>query len=66
MKKMQNDDLRMNGRAVVLCGGKACCPELVINDDEVSIKDDHGNTVVMSTDQARLINKAIDKLEEER
>lgn len=67
MNKEQNFDLRMNGNAVVLCGGKACCPELNINESgDVEIKDDYGNKVRMSKDQAKLINKAINKLEDQQ
>ena len=58
--------MRMNGRAVVLCGGKACCPELVMTDDgKVEIKDDNGNKIRIEKDQAKLITKAIDKLDRE-
>ena len=57
-------NMRMNGNAVVLCGGKACCPELVITDaGKVEIKDDDGNKVLMEKDQAKLITKAIDQIE---
>lgn len=67
MNNEKSFDLRMNGDAVILCGGKACCPELNFNDaGEVEIKDDYGNKVRMSKDQAKLINKAIDKLEDQQ
>lgn len=60
-------NMRMNGNAVVLCGGKACCPELIVTESgEVEIKDDHGNKVRMEKSQAKLITKAIDKLEKEK
>ena len=60
-------NMRMNGRAVVLCGGKACCPELLMTDDgKVEIKDDDGNKVRMDKDQAKLITKAIEKLDKEQ
>ena len=58
--------MRMNGNAVVLCGGKACCPELTITESgKVKIKDDDGNTVMMDKEQASMINKAIKKLEKQ-
>ena len=63
MKKDITNDLRMNGEAVVLCGGKACCPELSIQDDQVTITDDHGGVVKMEKSQAALITKALSKLE---
>lgn len=57
--------MRMNGNAVVLCGGKACCPELLITEvGQVEITDDDGNKVVMDKVQAELITEAIKQLEE--
>jgi hypothetical protein len=54
----------MNGNAVILCGGKACCPELSITESgKVKIKDDDGNTVTMDKSQAALIDQAIKKIE---
>ena len=56
----------MNGNAVILCGGKACCPELSITEsNKVMIKDDDGNTVTMEKSQAKLITEALKKLEEQ-
>ena len=55
----------MNGNAVVLCGGKACCPELLITEvGKVEITDDDGNKVLMDKDQAKLITEAIKQIEE--
>ena len=60
-------NMRMNGNAIVLCGGKACCPELVINEvGKVEITDDDGNKVLMDKDQAKLITEAIDQLEDKK
>lgn len=67
MNKEQNFDLRMNGNAVVLCGGKACCPELILTETgKVEIKDDDGNRVSMDKEQAKLISHAIDKIEKQK
>ena len=49
--------------SVVLCGGKACCPILTLNDDRVNIKDDYGNEIEIDKKQALLINSAIRKIE---
>jgi hypothetical protein len=58
-------NMRMNGNAVVLCGGKACCPELLITEvGKVEITDDDGNKVLMDKDQAKLITEAIKQIEE--
>lgn len=55
----------MNGNVVILCGGKACCPELSITENnKVKIKDDDGNVVTMDKSQAELISEAIKKLDE--
>ena len=60
-------NMRMNGNAIVLCGGKACCPELVITESgKVEIKDDDGNKVSMDKSQAKLITQAIDQLEQSK
>lgn len=60
-------NLRMNGNAVVLCGGKACCPELILTETgKVEIKDDDGNRVSMDKEQAKLISHAIDKIEKQK
>ena len=56
--------MRKKQNTVVLCGGKACCPELAFTKDgKVKIKDDYGNTVVMDKSQAKLITGAIKELE---
>ncbi len=49
---------------VILCCGKAGCPELSIDDtsDTVTIKDDDDNVVTMQLSQAKLIGQAIDSL----
>ena len=49
----------LNDNTVVLCGGRRCCPELTLNGDDVTIKDDDGNIVNMKIDQAKLISSAI-------
>lgn len=52
---------------VILCCGKAGCPELSLdeNNDTVTIKDDDDNVVTMELSQARLIGQAIDSLTSE-
>jgi len=55
-------------KSILLCGGKACCPEIFINEDNktVQIIDDDGNRIKMNISQARLIDQALkDLLKEE-
>lgn len=53
---------------VVLCGRKnSCCPEMEnIDDSTVAITDDDGNRIIIKKDQARLINKGLDVLDENK
>jgi len=56
-------------KSILLCGGKACCPMLVLLKDKktVQITDDKGNTVEMDVSQAKLIDKALkDILKEDK
>ena len=55
-------------KSILLCGGKACCPTLMLHEDKktVQITDDAGNIVKMDISQARLIDQALkDLLKEE-
>jgi hypothetical protein len=55
-----------NGKAILCCGSKKC-PMLVKNKDGmIEIEDDFGGKIIVREDQARLINKALDKIEEEK
>ena len=56
-------------KSILLCGGKACCPMLVLLKDKktVQITDDKGNTVEMDVSQAKLIDKSLkDILKEDK
>lgn len=56
-------ELKKNNNEVVLCCGRAKCPVLKDLDvDHVSISDDYGNTIKIRKDQASLITKALDIL----
>tara|TARA_Y100000310_G_C20670995_1_gene810285 strand:+ start:2104 stop:2277 length:174 start_codon:yes stop_codon:yes gene_type:complete len=54
---------KINENSIVLCGGKACCPVLTVENNTVYIEDDHGNEVQMDKKQALLIVRAIKELE---
>ena len=56
-------------KSILLCGGKSCCPTLMLHDDEktIQITDDNGNIVKMDISQAKLIDKALrDLLKEDK
>ena len=56
-------------KSILLCGGKACCPMLIIHKDKktVQITDDNGNTIEMDISQAKLIDNALkDLLKEDK
>ena len=54
---------KVNNNSMVLCGGKACCPILTLDENSVTIKDDYGKQVKMTKEQALLISLAIEELE---
>lgn len=48
-----------DGTVVLCCGGKGC-PKLKVDDNErVSIKDDFGNEINISVEEAKLIEQAL-------
>ena len=51
-------------KSILLCGGKACCPLLILHKDKktVQITDDDNNTIKMDISQAKLIDKALKDL----
>ena len=52
---------------VLLCCGKAKCPVVRLQENEqLTISDDYGNTVKLDVEQAKLINKAIEQLKQEK
>ena len=50
-----------NNTVRLCCGGKGC-PVVKVNNDQVAITDDFGNTIKITKEQASLIPKAIEKL----
>ena len=59
-------NLKKHDDGIMLCCRKAKCPVLRIPEEgKVTITDDDGNTVEMDLEQAKLITKAIDQLEEQ-
>ena len=54
---------KVNNNSIVLCKAKSCCPILTLNEDSVIIKDDYGNTIKMTKEQALLVSSAIKELE---
>ena len=54
---------KINENSIVLCGGKACCPILTIENSTIYIEDDYGNEIQINKNQALLIRDAIKELE---
>ena len=54
---------KINENSIVLCGGKACCPILTIENNTIYIEDDYGNEIQINKNQALLIRDAIKELE---
>jgi hypothetical protein len=42
-----------------LCRGKGCCPTVVVTEENVKIKDDNGNIVVLSPKQYDILKELI-------
>ena len=57
---MSNLSINSNGEVLLCCGGKGC--PVLIKDDEgrVTIKDDFGNEIDISVDEAKLIAEAVE------
>ena len=50
----------------VLCNGTTCaCPEVIIDDQEVTIVDDYDDTIRMTLDQFVVIAQVVDTLKAE-
>lgn len=50
---------------VLLCCGKAKCPVVrVVENNQVTITDDDGNTIKVDVDQANLLPQAIEQLKQ--
>jgi hypothetical protein len=49
-------------QTVILCCGSKRCPELKIEDDQVTITDDYGQKINISKEQASLIPQALEML----
>ena len=59
--------LRRINDGIILCCGKTKCPVVRLeNDTQLTITDDYGNKVKMDVDQAKLLNRAIKQLENDK
>jgi|TARA_R110000824_G_scaffold69294_4_gene178587 hypothetical protein len=47
----------------LLCPTVCCCPEITLNDNIFTIKDDHGQRVLLSTKDIKKIVKDINELD---
>ena len=52
------------GKDIILCcNGKGGCPTLrKLSNDNIRIKDDYGNIIIITTEEARLIHEALKEL----
>ena len=62
---MSNLQQLENGAVVMCCGGKGC-PTLRIDDDVVLITDDHGNEVKITSDEAELLDQALQQAKRDK
>jgi hypothetical protein len=42
-------------KRVTLCSGSKCCPEALIDKDDVTIRDDEGNEVKLTREQVKIL-----------
>lgn len=62
----EDNQLRYENRRVLLCKGKGCCPSVSrINEEKVLITDDDNNKVVLTIEQARMLEEAVKLLPDE-
>ena len=54
---MKNNEIKL------CCGGKGCPVVKKVDAQTVEIKDDAGNTVTLSTNEAKLLTKALKELD---
>ena len=52
----------MKNKSVKLCCGGRGCPELTIEGGKVKITDDHGKSIRININEAKLISGALKKL----
>lgn len=46
-------------KKVVLCSGKTCCPEALIDGDVITITDDDGGKVTLTREQVEILWKNV-------
>ena len=56
--------LREEGNQIFMCCGKAKCPSVAIEGEEIVIRDDHGNVAHMKLEEALLLSEAAEKISE--
>ena len=56
--------LREEGNQIFMCCGKAKCPSVAIQGEEIIIRDDHGNVAHMKLEEALLLSEAAEKISE--
>ena len=55
--------LKRTENVILLCCGKSKCPEVaLVEDNHVTITDDHGGKVKIEMEQAELLGQALEQL----
>ena len=55
--------MKLTNNQIILCCGKGGCPVLSKKKNGmIQIEDDHGGSILIKEDEARLIHKALDKI----
>jgi hypothetical protein len=65
IKPLKDFKIMKQPSSIKLCCGKAGCPEVSIlsnNRKKIRIKDDYGNVVTITADEAKLLGDAVDQL----
>ena len=44
---------------IMLCRGKGCCPEILLSDEGVEIKDDAGGKVHLTRDEVEILKEKL-------
>lgn len=59
--------LKRTENGILLCCGKSKCPEVaLVENDQITITDDHGGKVKIEIAQAKLLGKALEQLKDNK
>ena len=52
----------MKSHSIKLCCGKKGCPEISLIKGKIKIKDDYGNEITITSDEAKLLGPSVNRL----